>query len=91
MPTWKDTQRDLGMPAAKNFQQSLVLAQLEILRRQDRQRYESARKVFHTVLDEEAGAISGEMLLAIGVMGAVVSLTGLLFIWLYSLLPLFGV
>ena len=51
-PTWQETVEHLGMPAAKTVEQSILLAQLEILRRQDKGRYESARKVFHTVLDQ---------------------------------------
>lgn len=51
--TWQETQQFLGMPAARSFEQSILLAQLEILRRLDPARVASARKTFHTVLDVE--------------------------------------
>ena len=31
--TWQETQEHIGMPAAINMEQSIILAQLEILRR----------------------------------------------------------
>lgn len=34
MSTWQETQEYLGMPAAIDFEQSIILAQLEMMRRQ---------------------------------------------------------
>lgn len=71
-PTWQHTCEFLGMPAANTFQQSLLLAQLEILRRLDPARVASARKTFHTVLDEK-GEVSESALLTLAVLFAFVT------------------
>jgi len=65
--TWQRTTEFLGMPAARTFEQSILLAQLEILRRLDPARVASARKTFHTVLDEK-GEVSESALLTLAGM-----------------------
>lgn len=48
-PTWQEVTQWFGMPAAKDFESSILLAQLQIARQRDRN---MIRQVFHTTYDE---------------------------------------
>jgi hypothetical protein len=50
-PTWFETVEYVGMPAARDMQESILLAQLEVLRRIDRKR--SGRPVYRSEYDCE--------------------------------------
>lgn len=80
-PTWQRTQEFLGMPAARTFEQSILLAQLEIMRRLDPSRVAAARKVFHTVNDEK-GEVSESALLTLALL-SMLAVIGLSVVYSY--------